>query len=502
MKPYSLTKRLIVIVLLIELVSELCVTAAAFVYEEHMHLRAFDVLLRGRADSILGAVQDSEDAADNVMMDGSEISIPPDDLFEVRETSGRVVGQSLNWPDALQLNTGAQKERWRSRPEPHGTGQQAFTQFSVAGTSYRMIRIEGLRIVDPGDANGGIRRYVWVYYGSPVRQVWLAIFRSVGFYAISSLLVLAFTGTLMLWLLNRGLSPLRELASSAGKVSVSSWSFSPPERARMIHELMPLVTAIESAVAGLERSFEQQRRFTGDAAHELKTGVAVVKSSLQLLNMKQRTAAEYKAGLERCLVDCVRMEEIVGQMLALARLEEGSADQSSEAATEIHSTLKQVASQLETIARIRNIAILIHGPLDAGGEPVDEPVDEPVIVQIDPAQFKLLCSNVLINAIQHSPADSVIGIEIRNRSGCAEIEIHDEGDGIDAADLPHVFERFFRNDPSRSRNTGGTGLGLAICKAIADRFNGTIAIDSERSVGTSVTISFPVIVPSVTPVRK
>jgi signal transduction histidine kinase len=502
MKPYSLTKQLIVIVLLIELVSELCVTAAAFVYEEHMHFRAFDVLLRGRADSILGAVQDSEDAADNVMMDGSEISIPPDDLFEVRETTGRIVGHSSNWPDELRLDTDAQKERWRSRPEPHGSGQQAFSHFSVAGISYRLIRIEGLRIVDPGDANGGIRRYVWVYYGSPVRQVWLAIFRSVGFYAISSLLVLALTGTLMLWLLNRGLSPLRELASLAGKVSVSSWSFSPPERARMIYELAPLVSAIENVLAGLERSFEQQRRFTGDAAHELKTGVAVVKSSLQLLNMKQRTAAEYQAGLERCLVDCVRMEEIVGQMLALARLEEGPADrgddQGNEATTEIHATLEQMASQLETIARMRNIAIVVHDTSDPSGEPVDQPVT----VQIDPAQFTLLCSNVLINAIQHSPAGSVIGVEIRNRSGCAEIEIHDDGDGIDAADLPHVFERFFRNDPSRSRNTGGTGLGLAICKAIADRFNGTIAIDSQRGVGTSVTIRFPVVVPSLTPVRK
>src|ERR1700742_4035635 len=97
MKPYSLTRRLIWIVLSIELISALCVTAVAVVYERHMHFRSFDVLLRGRADSVLGAVQDAEDAADNVMMDGTETKMPAEDVYEVRDASGRVVGRSPNW---------------------------------------------------------------------------------------------------------------------------------------------------------------------------------------------------------------------------------------------------------------------------------------------------------------------------------------------------------------------------------------------------------------------
>jgi hypothetical protein len=96
MKPYSITRRLIATVLLIELVSALCVTTVAFLYERHAHFRSFDILLRGRADSLLGAVQDAGDANDNVVLDGSEAAIPSADIYEV-DTDGRVLGRSANW---------------------------------------------------------------------------------------------------------------------------------------------------------------------------------------------------------------------------------------------------------------------------------------------------------------------------------------------------------------------------------------------------------------------
>src|SRR6204780_2356972 len=126
---------------------------------------------------------------------------------------------------------------------------------------------------------------------------------------------------LIFWLLNRGLAPLRELAAEAAGVSADSWNFAPPQRARMVRELAPLTVALETVLTGLEHSFMQQRRFVGDAAHELKTAVAVLKSSLQLLTLKQRTALEYERGLERCQLDCERVEETVAKMLTLARAE-------------------------------------------------------------------------------------------------------------------------------------------------------------------------------------
>ena len=160
-----------------------------------------------------------------------------------------------------------------------------------------------------------------IFYGSPIDRVWGEIWEAVGFYAVTSLSLLAISGMLIFWLLNRGLAPLRELAAEASGVSVDSWNFAPPQRARMIRELAPLTVALETVLTGLEHSFMQQRRFVSDAAHELKTAVAVLKSSLQLLTLKQRTTLEYERGIERCQLDCERMEETVAKMLTLARVE-------------------------------------------------------------------------------------------------------------------------------------------------------------------------------------
>ena len=163
-----------------------------------------------------------------------------------------------------------------------------------------------------------------IFYGSPIDRVWREIWEAVGFYAVTSLSLLAVSGLLIFWLLNRGLAPLRELAAEACRRLGGLVGLRSSPRARMIKELAPLTVALETVLAGLEHSFMQQRRFVGDAAHELKTAVAVLKSSLQLLTLKQRTALEYEQGIERCQLDCDRMEETVAKMLTLARVETNS----------------------------------------------------------------------------------------------------------------------------------------------------------------------------------
>jgi signal transduction histidine kinase len=451
MKSYSLTHRLIVTILLIELLAALSISGAALLYERHVRFRSFDVMLRGRADSLLGAVQDAEDAQDNVMLDGTEANLPAEDVYLVQDAGDRVLGQSPNW-------TGPPKALLTA-----GTGK--LQRVSIKGKHYRVLRIQGLRIVDPGDKGGGIPRRVTIFYGSPIEHVWGEIWEAVGFYAVTSLFLLAISGMLIFWLLNRGLAPLRELAAEASGVSVNSWNFAPSPRARMIRELAPLTVAIETVLTGLERSFMQQRRFTSDAAHELKTAVAVLKSSLQLLTLKQRTTLEYERGIERCQLDCERVEETVAKMLTLARLETNSDPASGTA--DLADILRQVAQQFESMAELKRLQVVVVA-------------EAPVMVDIEPEQVQLLCGNLLLNALQHSPGGSAIRA------------VQDDGEGIAPQDLPHIFDRFYRGDPSRSRNTGGTGLGLAICKAIASRGLGTIEIASELGNGTRVTVRFPV----------
>jgi signal transduction histidine kinase len=463
MKFYSITHRLIATILLVELLAAFAISGAALVYERHVRFRSFDVMLRGRADSLLGAVQDAEDQQDNVMLDGTEVNLPAEDIYQVQDAGGRILGHSPNWTgpsaDLLTAKTGK------------------MLRSSVRGKHYRVLRIEGLRIVDPGDKGGGIPRRVTIFYGAPIDHVWGEIWEAVGFYAITSLSLLAISGLLIFWVLNRGLAPLRELAAEASGVSVDSWNFIPPPQARMIKELAPLTVAMETVLAGLEQSFLQQRRFVSDAAHELKTAVAVLKSSLQLLTLKQRTVVEYERGIERSQLDCQRMEETVAKMLTLARVEANSVPVA--VAADLTEVLRQVSQQFESMAELKHLQILILA-------------EGPVMVDIEPEQLQLLCGNLILNAIQHSPAGSAIRAVAKQDGTQAEFAIEDDGEGIAAQDLPHVFDRFYRGDPSRSRNTGGTGLGLAICKAITSRWQGTIDIASNLGAGTRVMVRFPV----------
>ena len=105
----------------------------------------------------------------------------------------------------------------------------------------------------------------------------------------------------------------------------------------------------------------------------------------------------------------------------------------------------------------------------------------------------MLLSNLLLNALQHSPPESSVELRVtlQREQNAAEFSVRDHGEGIDPADLPHVFDRFYRSDPSRTRSTGGAGLGLAICKAAVERAGGSISIASQPDQGTTVTVHLP-----------
>ncbi len=468
MKTRSIAFRLIAAVLLVELVSAVLVVFLALGYERHAHFRAFDVMLRGRADSVLGAVEDADDAADNVMLNQADLHVPPDDLYEADE-GDRLLGRSPNWPGAAAV--------------PLHPMRDGMSRLELNDHHYRLLALNGSRVVDPGEA-GGKRHNVTIYYGAPTEPVWHAINGAVEFYAAGSVLLLLVTGPLMAWLLHRGLAPLRELAEQAGRISADSWEFSPPMSARLTPELAPVTQAMENVLKRLERSFQMQRAFVSDAAHELKTAVAVVKSSLQLVAMKRRTPEEYEAGLERCLADSARLEEIVSKMLTLARAESAppasAAQSSGDLAGDLVESLCQTAAQLEPVASLNGSHVALSIP---------EGFACAVAVSAD--ECSTLISNLLLNALQHSPAGSAVDARLAVRDGFAELVIEDRGEGIDAALLPHVFDRFYRGDPSRTRNTGGTGLGLAICKAIAERAGGSVAISSQLGTGTQVSVRLP-----------
>jgi signal transduction histidine kinase len=113
-------------------------------------------------------------------------------------------------------------------------------------------------------------------------------------------------------------------------------------------------------------------------------------------------------------------------------------------------------------------------------------------MRADPEDLELIWLNLLENAVQYSPEDSTVTLNVRRNGGAmVEVSVVDSGPGIPPAELPHIFERFHRGDPSRARSTGGFGLGLAICKALVDAYNGTIEAVNLPGQGTQMRVQLP-----------
>ena len=476
MKMRSITRRLVATVLSLEFAAAVVLVALTAAHERRILSRSFDVMLRGRADTLLGAVQDAEDTADNVMLDTRGINTPEHDLYRVEDEKGRVLGRSSRWPRAL---AGAA-----------GPAQESFFGVRLEGRGYRFIQLRGIRIVDPDqNGHGGVPHAIVVEYGSPTANIWRGVLEAIRFYSLSAILLLAGTGGLMAWLMRRGLRPLRELAAEAAKVSPRQWRFELPESAGRTEELAPLGRAIESALARLKASVERQRRFTGDAAHELKTGLAIAKSSLELLSMRTRTVAEYREGLRKCLEDTERLEATVCEMLSLVRAEyAGSPPSRGEARRpcDLSSCMWDCVAACGSLAELRQVRIAVRA-------------EQGRHVGLEQGECAQLCSNLLLNAIQHSAPHSTVTVRLAGAAKDLLLSFEDSGEGIAPEDLPHVFEPFYRADPSRNRKTGGTGLGLAICKAICERAGGRIWIESAPGAGAIVTVQLPESEPPVLP---
>jgi signal transduction histidine kinase len=461
-KTHSLSRQMIGGVLVAELLCAALFSAVAIGHEMHGRRRAFDVMLRGRADSLLGSVQDAEDPDDNVVVDPTELVLPAQDVYEVLNPAGRVLGHSPN----------SSVEQLTRLSSPRAPG---YFNFRTGREHYRALRFDGIRIIDRLET-GGLRRPVTVLYAAPTRDLWHEAVEAARFYVLASVLLLAVTGIALVWFLRRRLSPLQELAAIAGRVSTRSWEFVPPASVLCTTELAPIALSMEELLHGLRLAFDRQRQLTGDAAHELKTSIAVLKSSLQLLSMVPRTAEQYETGLEGLLLDSARMEELVSRMLTLARLEEAPVEQRE--SCELQSVVRQVADRLRPLAEMKQVVL-------------DVSAAETLVVTMPSGDAELLCSNLLMNALQHSAPNGRVSVVVLHRDGITELRVADRGEGIPESALPHVFERFFRADRSRSRASGGAGLGLSICKAIVERSDGTIHIESSVGTGTEVTVTLP-----------
>ena len=470
MAKTSIQRRLIVTIVISQLLLAVgLIDVAVFVTRAQLR-KAFDVALHGRAMSIAALVRYPEDYSHQLLFEG-DLAPPPleqgvPDLYEVFANDHTLIARSPNWPEKKGVLP-PRGDRW-------------IATYIVAGIPYRALRLEHVPVLD---REGGVaaKDYLTITYASPVDPVMRAVGDVFLYIVVGSLVLLAVSGGFAIWALRRSLRPLSALASRASEISTSNWELNPPEEAFETQELEPLTKAMASMLNGLQRSFNQQREFLANAAHELKTPVAILKSTLQSLLQRPRTSEEYRIGLEEALDDMARLEKLLHSMLRLARAEQWATGNLRRdlGPVDIGMTCQVAIERVQAVARQRGVKI-------------DFTSNGPIRLPADPDDLELVWSNLLENAIRFSPEGETVWMSVRSNNGRGSVEVADHGPGIPASELPRIFERFHRADSSRARNSGGYGLGLAISKALVEAYGGTIEPHSSPGEGTRMVVSLPV----------
>lgn len=281
------------------------------------------------------------------------------------------------------------------------------------------------------------------------------------------------------WVAARGLAPLDRIARAARAVTPTQLSERIPLDPPWPAELHDLVRVFNAMLTRLEEAFARLSRFSADLAHELRTPLSNLSGEFEVSLMNPRSQQEYRAALESGLEECRRLNGLIENLLFIARAEHAGLALRREhfdAAQACGWAIAQHASGAAT----RRISIR-----QDGGE---------AEIAADVMLFRQALSNLLTNAIRHSPDGGEIRIGVRTFDcGDAEVRVTDQGKGIEAKHLPHLFERFYQADAARHRDDAGqgSGVGLSIVKTIMDLHGGTVRMESASGAGTVAILRFP-----------
>ena len=245
-------------------------------------------------------------------------------------------------------------------------------------------------------------------------------------------------------------------------------------------EVARLVQAVNATFARLEQSFASQQRFVADASHELKTPLMVLRAGVERALTDPSAPAESYQALDESLQEVNRMAELVDNLLTLARADEGRAPL-AKAETDLRDLVSEAVETTQLLAEPSGLEVRTQIPA------------APVILAVDATRIRQLLLNLVTNAVKYTPAGGEVSVGLADQGDTVQLVVHDTGIGIAAGDLPHIFDRFWRADPARSRDLerSGTGLGLAITKWIAEAHGGSITVQSRPGRGTIFTVSLP-----------
>ncbi|MGH7233584.1 MAG: ATP-binding protein [Nitrospiraceae bacterium] len=279
------------------------------------------------------------------------------------------------------------------------------------------------------------------------------------------------------WLAGTLLSPMKAMSATAKTISGSE------RKARFAldapyEEFQQLSGAFNAMMDRLQKSWESQSRFVDYAAHEMKTPLTVLQANLEVTLHKARTVEEYREALINNLEQVERLVTLTRELLTLTRFA-GDSPPVRLTPLALEPLLRELISELEVLADDRQIRLSIEA--------------QPAPLVLGDAQWlKQLLINLLDNALRYTAPGGAVTVRLCVAGPDVTIAVEDTGPGIEPEHLPHLFERFYRTDSARAKESGGTGLGLPIVKEIAEAHRGTITVNSQVGKGSVFTLALPI----------
>jgi heavy metal sensor kinase len=352
----------------------------------------------------------------------------------------------------------------------------------VDGYSERSVRLaNGTRVLMVSRRHNLSGRAIVMRLAYDEQPIWSRIEESLTASFIALPLILALAGFAGYHLARRSLLPLEQIALQAEQITADN-----------LHERLPvqnptdevghLARVFNNVLARLEESFERLQRFTSDASHELRTPLAAIRTVGEVGLQKGKTSADYEDTIGSMLEEVNRLTRLVENLLAISRADAGQL-QLGLAPISLLDVTKEVAALLEVLTEEKAIDLIVSG-------------DDNVCVRGDRLLLRQALTNVLHNAVKYTPTAGRIAVKVTEHVGAGEIRITDSGPGISREHRERVFDRFYRTDSARARDTGGTGLGLSIAKWAVEVQGGTIQVEDNLD-GATFSIRLPVVHASI-----
>jgi heavy metal sensor kinase len=382
---------------------------------------------------------------------------PGGDLFQVCDQDGQWLYRSVSLE-----NNGVAIIR------PGALDSPRFETLRVEG---RSLRFYSRRI----DVNG--KPYT-VQVAAPMHEAFEALdrFRLLLLLTAPLLLIAASAGGY--WLSTRALAPVDEISRTAQRISIENLSDRLPVPPTG-DQLQRLSETLNAMFARIEAAVRRITQFTADASHELRAPVALIRTTAEVaVQRKDRTAEEYFEALREILEESERTSQVVDSLMLLARADSGKETLECVAA-DACAIVREAADQGEKLARNSGLKFTANLP------------STPVLIQADSNALRRALLILIDNAVKYTPGGGSVGVNLETSEHFARISVSDTGIGISKADVPHIFDRFWRADKARSREQGGAGLGLSIAKWIVEMHHGSINVESELGRGSTFQVQVP-----------